>query len=191
MSVHLDRTAGAVVGAVLCGGASRRMGRDKAALPIDGVPMARRVADVLARAGCEPVVAVGGDAGVLHEVGLAVVPDEYPGAGPLGGLITALHQFRDAAVVVVVACDLPWLGADSVTMVLGSMRPDDLAVIGRTDRVQPLVGAWRPSACAALDEAFATGERRLRAVLGVVGAVFVDLPAAELTNVNTPDDLRQ
>ena len=51
----------AFAGAVLTGGRSSRMGRDKATLPVDGVPMAARVADALRRAGAEPVLAVGGD----------------------------------------------------------------------------------------------------------------------------------
>ena len=48
-------------GAVLCGGASRRMGTDKALVEVDGVPMAERVAGALHAGGCAPVVFVGGD----------------------------------------------------------------------------------------------------------------------------------
>ena len=48
-----------LVGVVLTGGASRRMGRTKALVEIDGVPMAARVAAALAGAGCESVVLLG------------------------------------------------------------------------------------------------------------------------------------
>ena len=45
------------LGVVLCGGASRRMGRDKATM--GDPPWAHRVADTLQRAGCDPVVLLG------------------------------------------------------------------------------------------------------------------------------------
>jgi len=189
--VHPDTAPGALVGVVLCGGASRRMGRDKALVPVGGVPMAQRVADALRHAGCEPVVVVGGDGAALRDLGMQVVPDLHPGEGPLGGLITALRSFAHASAVVVVACDLPWLGAGSISSVVAAMAPQVEAAVGRTDRVQPLVGAWRPSALPLLEAAFAAGERRLRAVLHDLHAAMVDLPEAELANVNTPDDLRQ
>jgi len=102
-----------VAGAVLTGGTSRRMGRDKATLEIDGVAMARRVADALIAAGCAPVVAVGGDATRLGAIGIPVVDDDWPGEGPLGGIITALRHSERAAVVVA-ACDLPWLDAPTI-----------------------------------------------------------------------------
>src|SRR5690606_32897540 len=63
-----------VAGAVLTGGASRRMGTDKALLEVDGRPLARRLAEVLAAAGCDPVWCQGGDEPALRALGLDVVP---------------------------------------------------------------------------------------------------------------------
>ena len=64
-----------LIGAVLCGGASRRMGTDKAFIEIDGVPMARRVASALADAGCESIYAVGGDSIRLRRLGFVTLAD--------------------------------------------------------------------------------------------------------------------
>jgi molybdopterin-guanine dinucleotide biosynthesis protein A len=72
-------------GAVLCGGASRRMGRDKALLPLDGLPLAVRVAQALGEAGAAEVVAVGGDRDGLASWDLPAVPDRWPGEGRAGG----------------------------------------------------------------------------------------------------------
>ena len=65
-----------------------RMGRDKALLEIEGIPMARRVAEVMRLAGCIPVFAVGP---ARLAAGLDVVSDDHPGEGPLGGILTALR----------------------------------------------------------------------------------------------------
>src|SRR5258706_2712594 len=82
----------ALFGAVLCGGASRRMGVDKATLAVDGVAMARRVGDALVLAGCSPVVAIGGEARGLSELGLGHVAHAFPCDGPLGAVLTALSH---------------------------------------------------------------------------------------------------
>ncbi|MGH9111551.1 MAG: molybdenum cofactor guanylyltransferase, partial [Acidimicrobiales bacterium] len=92
-------------GAVLCGGRSRRMGRDKALIRIDGVPMVVRVADALRAAGATDVFAVGRDPEALAELGLVTVADDRPGAGPVAGIATALaHACED--LVLVAGCDL-------------------------------------------------------------------------------------
>lgn len=98
-----------MVGAVLTGGASRRMGRTKALIEIDGVPMAGQVAAALRDVGCSSVVAYGGDPVELEPLGLPVLPDQYPGSGPLGGVLGVLELFASAEVgrggVFVVVCD--------------------------------------------------------------------------------------
>jgi len=81
-------------GVVLCGGESSRMGRDKALLPIDGVPMAVRVASALHAAGATTVRAIGGDEEGLVRAGLVVEPDRAPGGGPFPATIQALREAR-------------------------------------------------------------------------------------------------
>jgi molybdopterin-guanine dinucleotide biosynthesis protein A len=79
-----------VVGAVLTGGASKRMGQEKALIEVDNVPLARRVANALLAGGVERVVLVGGHEGVAAELWLEGVVDRWSAIGPLGGITTAL-----------------------------------------------------------------------------------------------------
>src|SRR5690606_27534372 len=72
-----------VHGAVLCGGASRRVGGDKALIRLDGRAPAVRGARALAAAGAGLLEAVGGDVRALRAAGQAVAPDRAPGPGPL------------------------------------------------------------------------------------------------------------
>ena len=179
-------------GAVLCGGRSSRMGRDKALVEVDGTAMAVRVAAALRDGGCDPVVAIGGDADALGTLGLTVIADGHPGEGPLGGILTALAVASPTdgteETVVVVSCDVPWLTADVVATLVRSRAGHDVAV-GRTDRRQPLCAAWRSPAPAASTAAFAGGERAVHAVLDRLDVVEVDIDPAVLRNVNTPADL--
>lgn len=90
-----------VVGVILAGGESTRMGTDKALFELHGRPMAGWVADAMT--GFDQVVIVGRRGGIA---GLEAVPDLHPrAAGPLSGLQTALTVFRSP--VVVVAVDQP------------------------------------------------------------------------------------
>lgn len=182
-----------LVGAVLTGGASRRMGRTKAVIDVEGLPMARRVIAALEGVGCAAVTAIGGDPDELSSLGVAVIPDDHPGEGPLGGIATALRSYRShpSADVLVVACDLPFVGVDDLDRLVAAARTrhDVDVVVARTSRREPGCVLWRPSSRAVVRSAFDTGERAVHRVLDVLRVAEVDLPVASLRNINTPTDL--
>ncbi len=95
-----------VVGVVLAGGASRRMGRDKAALLIGGEPLLRRAVGRLRLALAEVMIVGSPDLAPLVP-GVRVVADEWPQRGPLGALATTLRA-SEAAWALLVACDMPF-----------------------------------------------------------------------------------
>ena len=184
-----------MLGAVLTGGSSRRMGRNKALIEIDGVPMASRVAAALRAAGCIRVVAYGGDPVELAPLGLPVVPDRHPGCGPLGGVLGVLESVEpgDAAVsgVFVVACDLPSLSGPSLAgmVVAAGERPDVDVVVARTSAIEPTCAIWAGSATESLRRSFEEGERALHRAIGRLRSLEVDVDPAALRNINTPDEL--
>jgi molybdopterin-guanine dinucleotide biosynthesis protein A len=175
----------APIGAVLCGGASRRMGVDKATLAVDGVAMARRVADTLRAAGCPAVFAIGGDAEALRRLGLEVIADEFPGEGPLGAILTAVHL---GSPVAVVACDLPHVRAETVTALVDALGQHD-AAIAQSDRAQPLCAVWSERAASLLQARFEAGERAMHRAIDGLDICWVPVPDADLQNFNTPGDL--
>lgn len=164
------------------------MGRDKALVPVHGVPMAARVRAAMLDAGCAEVVAIGGESAALVQLGFRVVPDEFPGEGPLGGVITALAGHPGAEAVVVVACDLPALRGASVRSLMDGLGAFDVAV-ARGDRLQPVCAVWRPRVEGELRALFAAGERRLLTALAGLQVVEIDIDPQDLANVNTPSDL--
>lgn len=95
-SEHSENT---VLGVVLAGGLSSRMGRDKALLDHHGLTLLRRQVDVLA-ALCGRVV-VSGD-----YAGFDCVPDEGGRCGPLGGIHAVCRRFPGMALLVV-PVDMP------------------------------------------------------------------------------------
>lgn len=95
-----------IAGFILAGGESSRMGRDKALLELDGVALVVRTARLVERVAETPTIVGAPDR--LGALGFNVIGDEWPGAGPLGGIATALHA-SNAPWNLIVACDLPYL----------------------------------------------------------------------------------
>ena len=79
-------------GVVLAGGQSSRMGRDKATMEVDGKTMLDRTVELL-RPHTREVLVIG-DPSKYSPAHGTVIPDDAPGQGPLGGLVTALRRAR-------------------------------------------------------------------------------------------------
>jgi molybdopterin-guanine dinucleotide biosynthesis protein A/rhodanese-related sulfurtransferase len=179
-------------GVVLCGGESRRMGEDKARLEIDGVPMARRVADALRIAGATTVVLQGGDPDGLASLGLPVVPDDEPGGGPFPAVVQAVAR-PGAPIVVVSGCDLvrPSPAAFQAVVAALAGAPDAVGAVPLVDgREQWVHAAWRRAARAELRAAQAAGHRSLHRAAGTLELVRVTgLAADDVADADDPSQL--
>ena len=176
-----------VVGAVLCGGRSRRFGSDKALAPFRSSTVGARVVTALRDGGVDPVVAIGGRAG--DRLAIPTVADRRPGDGPLGGLATALLWARTGSVVVV-PCDLPLLEAEHIRRLLSVPPPTDGAVVATVDG-EPMVslGRWPANQGRRVLELVEGGERRFRRALDHLPWHGVELPVASVTDADTPEEL--
>lgn len=166
------------------------MGRDKALVPVDGLPMAQRVAASMIQGGCDPVVLVGGDAAGLGQFGLVVLDDRWPGQGPLGAIITALDH--TGVPTLVAACDLPWLDAATVrslTQLREATSEWADVVLATTDRDEPMCACWMPSALQTLQLQFDAGQRAIQGAIESLRVLRLPVARAALRNVNTPDDV--
>jgi rhodanese-related sulfurtransferase/molybdopterin-guanine dinucleotide biosynthesis protein A len=169
------------------------MGRDKALLPIDGVAMAARVAVAMRAAGAVDVYAVGGDAAGLARVGLRVVPDDEPGAGPFPATLTALRA-ATAPVVLVASCDLREPDPSAMAATVGALEASAPERVGAVPVVaghhQWTHAAWRIDALPILAAARADGTASLKRAAATVSITDVHgLPPAALADADTPADL--
>jgi molybdenum cofactor guanylyltransferase len=177
------------VGVVLTGGASTRMGVDKATLFVGDKPMAVRVADAMWEAGCQRVECQGGDAAAITEYGLEVVPDSDPGEGPVAAIRDALVR-HEGSDVVVAACDLVDLDAATITAVTdaGATGDTDVAVVVADGR-RHLVAWWRADLGPRLGELVEAGLTSYHDALSALNVIDVEVAPAVVRNVNTPSDL--
>jgi len=190
------RRADGFTGAVLAGGESRRMGRDKAEIVIDGEPLLARTARTLLEVFGEVLVVGGERAASGLPPGVRALPDERPGLGPVGGIATALASSSND-MVFVCACDMPLLDTKAVSaLVDAALRARGArAVAPRVGgEVHPLAAVYARGCLDAARAALDGGRLSAREFLEEVRAVYVDIDvgshvARALTNVNTPEEL--
>ena len=182
-----------VEGFILVGGASSRMGRDKAELIFAGHSSIERIASELP----SPVTLVGSRHEYRH-LSLNNVPDLHENWGALWGIHASLADAKKPWAAIV-ACDLPFVTRELFARLrsLSDETTDAVVPIQPDGRPQPLCAFYRPKTC--LPEAeklIAQGEHTPRALLAKVKTQWVefqqlaDLPGANnfFFNVNTPAD---
>jgi molybdopterin-guanine dinucleotide biosynthesis protein A len=179
-----------MAGVLLTGGASRRMGTDKARLVVDGETLAARSARVLS-AVCDPVIEVGPGAS-----GLPAIEEEPRGSGPLVALLAGVGALGNPRAVVLLACDLPFVEPALLRMLVE--YPGWGTVIPVVDgRFQYACARYGPAAFAVAERYLVAGESSLRVIAGADcsylnesewGAVVT---ARVFADVDSPADLEQ
>jgi molybdopterin-guanine dinucleotide biosynthesis protein A len=162
---------------ILTGGASRRMGADKAALEWDGRRAVDRVADLAHAAGAVRVLTAGRDHGLEH------VDDPSPGAGPVGGVLAGARALAAGGLtrMLVLAVDAPTVTVEDLDPLLAAAEPgavyDGLPV--------PMMVSL-----SALPEDAEAGWplRRLVERAGLVALACDDAVRAWLRGANTPEE---
>ena len=187
-----------VAGFILTGGASSRMGRDKAFLEIAGETLVERANRPLA-----PLVAsvtVIGPPERLAGAGLNVVPDDQPGLGPLGGIVTAL-RVADRPWSLVVACDLPFLTHAWLEYLIqrAVASAADVLLPEGAGGAEPLCAMYHRRCLEPIRQAIARGTRKVTDALA--GCAVEKIPPAEwkafdsegwlFKNMNTPADYEE
>lgn len=187
-----------VIGLVLVGGASSRMGQDKATLDFNGRQLASVAVQALHGAGVETVATVGHfDIDGAHRCN-----DLFPGAGPLGGIVSGIEWAIDYSnanqlrlrSVVILACDLPFVDVAALTALLDASNAADAGTDGvlgcDAERSQPLFSLMQRSAFGPIRSAFNNGARSPMQVFASLAlSVAPAIRDGRLADVDTPDQL--
>jgi molybdopterin-guanine dinucleotide biosynthesis protein A len=193
--------------AILAGGRSRRMGRDKAFVPFEGRPLVAR-AIALGRA-ISPLAML-----VVHrdqldedryrrlaaDFEIRLCADKYDYKGPLGGLVTALRSGLPGNGVVLLACDMPYLTRELIQLLIERHRAGGYAAtvpVDQAGRLQPLVGVYSESVLPVAEEMIGLDILRFEALFDRIRTRVIDfteiahLRGSErfFTNLNRPVDL--
>jgi molybdopterin-guanine dinucleotide biosynthesis protein A len=193
-----------VVGIVLAGGKSSRMGgEDKCLKLLGGKPILARVLDRLTPQVSDVAINANGEAARFAPFGLPVLADSVTGyAGPLAGMHAGLAWARrshpTARYVVTVAADTPFFPLDLVRRFLRELADGQTPLVARSaSGVHPVIGLWPVAIAPALEAALEEGLRKVGDWTRQQGATEVFFPPVELGgatvdpffNINRPEDL--
>ncbi len=180
-----------LVGGILIGGSSRRMGTPKHLLKRDGQTLLDRTIDLLAPR-VEEIVVLGSGAlppgctcRQLSDWGLA--------RGPVAGIRAGL-AWAEPRGLLLVACDLPHLDAAALDWLLAARTGSGVVPVTPDGRVQPLLAIYESALVPDLDQSLALRPalpaRALAALPGVIRESVPDPLGPAWTNANTPEDWR-
>ena len=190
-----------IVGLLLAGGQSRRMGGgDKCLRSLAGRPLLDHVIERLGPQVAALVLNANGDPARFAEFDLNVVADAVPDfAGPLAGILAGLDWAAanrpDCPMIVSAATDAPFLPHDLVDRLADGMRAAgaDLACAASHGRAHPVIGLWPVRLRDELRRALVAEDiRKVDAWTGRYRLATVEFPAEPVDpffNANRPDDL--
>ncbi len=181
-------------GLLLIGGRSSRFLPDKMQETLEGRPLYDHALGVLARLCTHIWVSTGREHALAEQpvptgVTLQSVADGHPGHGPLEG-IRSVMAHSTAARLLVLAGDLPRVRVETLTRLLDAPPADVVcARDASSGQLQPLCALWRVSLLPDISRALDEGQRGVQRFLAQCQLHTIDVPAAELLNVNRPTDM--
>lgn len=181
-------------GVLLAGGKSTRMGRDKALMEVDGKPLLLHGVERL-RPHVRELLVVG-DPRKYGGLVPGVLPDEIPGMGPLGGIVTAMGAARFDRLLVL-AVDVPGVNERLLERLTRELPEDADALVPRHGgSLEPLVAAYHRRCLPAFMQQMMASRLSMHGALEHVRTAYLDIdpgqdgwPEDLFRNLNKPDDL--
>ncbi len=192
--------AGSLAGVILVGGESRRMGRDKASMPVPGsvggsgaTTLAEFVAGVVAQR-CEPIFVMAAPGQPVPAVKGRVIRDAVRGLGPLSATGHGLRAAAEAGAKYAFVCavDMPLLTVELIDELVQLATETNAEVVLPWDgRSHYLAAVYRTDLADRVDALVAAGEYKMSALIDASDSQQIVLTDSRpVTNVNTDADLR-
>lgn len=178
-------------GIILCGGHSRRMGADKAMLPLGDKPFLQHLIDLL-KPLCNTVL-ISGDHPDYAQFGLPLIPDEIPDSGAIGGLYSSLKASKTDWNLVL-SCDSPIVDLEIIERLKSHVDPNQKIVHAATEAENhPLIGFYHKSCANQFKTIIESGNLKLQQAVNKCDpfrVLFDGVQAKKLFNVNTLKDYK-
>ncbi len=161
----MESAGTSIKGLILAGGLSSRMGEDKALLDYHGMPQYQYLDHLLQPFVEEVYISCRADQS--YDYGLPRIEDQYQDIGPLAGILSAFKH--DAACAWwVIACDLPFVDAETLSILLTNRdekREATFYVDPETLFPEPLLTIFEPAIYPVMLKAFEAGQTSVNRIL--------------------------
>jgi len=190
-------------GFVQAGGGSRRFGADKALVELRGKTLLARTVELVSSVCGETKIVA--PLGKYPDAGATILADQWPGQGPLGGILTALKEMNERAGIspahsygLILSCDMPFLTQEWLAYLCDcAVKSTAEVVVPRSENgLEPLCACWRAEAASAIQAAFDGGVRKVTEAMKRLPMEVLDESAWKrfdtdgrlFWNMNTPED---
>ena len=178
--------------AVLAGGKSSRMGRDKGLVVFRGKKMIEQVLKVAAAISSDILIIANSEA--YRQFSYPCFEDEIKDCGPMGAIFTALQQAK-ADKVLVLSCDVPLISASVLQQLAKNCGEESALVASHDGQIQPLCGIYDKKCIGFFKETIGLGNFQMKALLAEMDAKTMAFEGEAYNqaflNINTPEDLAQ
>ncbi len=184
-------------GVILAGGASRRMGRNKALLQLDGRPLIAIIAGRL-RTVADEIIIVSNDGATYSAYGDRCVPDVFAGMGTLAGIHAGLSAARHEWAFVV-GCDMPFIDPAVISWFVEHAGGADVTILKHAEGIEPLHAVYHRNCLGPITNTLEAGKRQAYAFHEQVHVRYVtpaeiahlDPDLHTFRNLNTPEQWRE
>ena len=180
-----------ISGYILAGGKSSRLGTDKALLLVHNEPLLFRIKKLIGPF-CKTVGISGYNAEYV-DFNIRMVPDLYPGIGPISGIISSLkHSTTEWNLLVSV--DTPFINEELIQSLIAQTGQYDCIIPEHNGGIEPLIGLYNRQILPQLEETINQGDYKLQRVLSKLNTHYLDCNILVqkyprlFFNINRPED---
>ncbi|MDP3434259.1 MAG: molybdenum cofactor guanylyltransferase [Bacteroidota bacterium] len=181
----------AISGFILAGGKSERMGTDKALLLVQEETLLIRIKKLI-NPFCK-TVEISGHNSDYSDFNIKMIPDLYPGIGPISGLISSLkHSSTEWNLLVSV--DTPFINEELIQSLITQIGDYDCIIPEHDGGVEPLIGLYNRQILPQLEEIINQGDYKLMRLAAKLNTRYLDCRSLIqkyprlFFNVNRPED---
>lgn len=185
-------------GIILSGGKSLRMGKNKAFIEIEGLPMIERILNLFKKIFNEILVITNDKNQFVHLDNVKIFNDLIPYKGALGGLYTGLF-YSSYEYSFCVGCDMPFLNESLIKFLIKKINGEDIIVPKTEKGLEPLHAIYSKRCLSIIKSMIDSGKSRIIDIYPLLKIKiieereFIDLDPEKKSflNINTPEELEQ
>ncbi len=182
-------------GFVLAGGQSSRMGTDKGRLQINGQSFVARQIGIVQTLCYQSYLLSSNSA--YPSCPVQMIPDHYPGAGPLAGIHAAL-QYTRTNWNLILSCDAPFVTPAFFEYLISHCNQQQVVMPADLHQRYPLIALWHKSALPLVEKALKAQQHKVFRLLEELDVETVSIhhrlpfyTPRLLANINTPEDFER
>lgn len=187
---------------ILCGGRSKRMGKDKGSLILKGRPMILHILDTVNDIADEIILVLRDEkqvkeyAEIVKKYNIKVVTDKSKDQGPLIGILTGLLNI-ESKYAQVLPCDSPFITKEFILKMHEIMKSSGFDAVVPTwedGHTEPLHSAYNKSSTKIIEELIKSGKRNVKSLIDCLNVRFIKIEEIDdskmsFQNMNSINDI--